>query len=65
MSNVTRVLLSQEVTELIVYEASQAEAYAVLNAAVDLQEREQREMTLPEALKTIRDVSAGIEALGM
>jgi hypothetical protein len=64
MSNVLRVMLSEEVTELVVNEASQAEAFTVLNRAVDIQENEQREMTLDEALECMRQVAAWVEAMG-
>jgi hypothetical protein len=61
--NVTRVLLSEDVAELVVYQATKAEAYNILNAAIDVQEQEQREMTLHEALQFITRESGKIEAL--
>ena len=42
MSNVTRVLLSEAVTDFIAYEATVDQAFAVLNLAVDVAEQEQR-----------------------
>lgn len=65
MSNVTRVLLNEGVSDLVAYEATQAEAYNILNAAVDIQEREQRAMSLEEALRIVRGVAERIEAMGM
>lgn len=62
--NVTRVLLSEEVSELITYDATQAEAFAVLNAAVDIQKVEGREITLTEALICMSSISRMIEAIG-
>jgi|MudIll2142460700_1097286.scaffolds.fasta_scaffold19192_4 hypothetical protein len=71
MSNVTRVLLEQDVTE-VVLQADYAEAYAVLNEAVDISEREKRAMTLDEALRItqkyalqkVSEVARQVEALG-
>lgn len=62
--NVTRVLLPETVTELVVYAADQQEAFEILNRACDIQEAEQREITLAEALACIREQAAKIEAIG-
>lgn len=62
--HLTRVLLGEDVAELVTYQATQSEAYAILNAAVDIQEAEGREMTLHEALQFITGISRGIEAMG-
>jgi hypothetical protein len=47
---VTRVLLPEDVTEFLLYDATYGQAYAVLNCAVDIFEREQRPITYVEAL---------------
>jgi hypothetical protein len=56
--------LSEEVRHAIDAEEDINEAFALLNAATDYYVREQRPMPLDEALATIRQVAAGIEALG-
>jgi hypothetical protein len=63
VSNATRVMLDEEIGEVV----SQAEldaAYRVMEEAFDIQQREQRPMTLAEALVIIRQVSEQVEALG-
>lgn len=71
MSNVTRVLLNEEVGELVL-QADQSAAYAILNRAVDVQEAEGRAMTIAEALavqqaqalRTVAQVARQVEAIG-
>ena len=63
MSNAQRVLLSEEIGEVM----SQAEldtAYRVMDEAFHIQQTEQREMTLQEALMIIGQVARQVEALG-
>lgn len=60
---VTRVLLGEDVSELIVYRATYAEAFNILNAAVDRQEATGQPMTLTEALRFIKRESDKIEEL--
>ncbi len=62
--NVTRVLLSEDVSELVARQADQTEAYNILNAAVDKQEEGGPPMTLEEALTYIGEVHRYVEALG-
>ena len=63
IGNVTRVLLGEDVNELVLYQATSAEAFSILTAALDIQEAEGREMTLGEALQFITAESNKIEAL--
>ncbi len=67
MSSVQRIVLSDEVKNALDQAQDADEMFALLNAAGDFylcsQRREQRPMPLEEALKTIRQVAAGIEAL--
>lgn len=62
-SNVTRVMLGEDVTELVLYAATQNEAYNILNAAVDKQEANAGEMTLHEALQFIKRDADKVEDL--
>lgn len=63
MSNVQRVMLGEEVGELVLA-VGQNDAYRVLNAAVDTYEQQRREMTLEEALRIVRGVAERVEAIG-
>lgn len=63
-SNVVRVLLDPAVSDFVSQDADTLEAYLILNRAVDIQEQEHREMTLPEALIAIGKVSQWVEAIG-
>lgn len=61
--NVTRVLLPDEVNTFIAEDATEGEAYMILNLAADAQEQG-REMTLQEALQAIGRIAAYVEAIG-
>ena len=63
MSNVQRVLLSEDVEDVI-EQAGQNDAYRILEAASKIGEREQRPMSLAEALAVIRQEAQKVEALG-
>ena len=62
MGNAQRVVLSEDVVELV-SQAGQNEAFRVLETAWEIQEREQRAMSLEEALQAVGVVAAGIENL--
>jgi hypothetical protein len=63
MGNAQRLLLDEEVMELV-SQAGQNEAYSMLESAYEIQEREQRAMSLEEALRIVRGVAAQVEAIG-
>lgn len=63
MTNVQRVKLSDEVAEAVEQATGSNGAFALLSAASDYYLATQREMTLAEALQSVGEVAAGIEAL--
>jgi len=54
MSNVTRVLLSEDVSDFIAHKATIEQAYHLLNLAVDVMEQQQRPLQLSEVLHAIK-----------
>lgn len=68
MSNAQRVMIDDEVETLLatsVLGADPAAAFEVLEAAYSIQTREQREMTLQEALVIIGQVARKVEEIGL
>jgi hypothetical protein len=54
VSNVTRILLNEPVSDFIAYEATIDQAYHVLNLAVDIAEQQGRSLQLAEALHAVQ-----------
>jgi len=62
-SNLTRVVLSDEVAEAVRQAKDANEAFAILNTATDFYLETQREMTLQEALARIALVARYVEGI--
>ncbi len=62
MSNVQRVRLTDAVADVI-EQAGPNVAFQVMETAYEIQQREQRAMSLEEALRIVRGVASGIEEM--
>lgn len=62
MTAAQRVSIPDEVSAMI-DDATIEAAHAIMEATWEMQQREQREMTLDEALQIVADISRKIEAI--